>query len=135
MTPQQFKLVWKKVKNNLSNTEFQKSDYSTYINKLVSDFPNGRVEIICHRDKLNIVIMSLGVSGSIIGKIKFPLGWGILSLSWWRWRLLCSAAEKEYKRQEKIDAENARKWHIESIDKAIIETFPEILEEQIFGDD
>ena len=31
--------------------------------------------------------------------------------------------------------ENATKWEIEKIDRAIIETFPDIIEEQIFGDD
>jgi hypothetical protein len=137
MKPVQFNLLLTKVRSNLDNTSFEKEYGSNNrIKKAISTFRNGIVEIQCESNCFAVNIVPQGSSVRLTqGKLKFPLNIKYFSIYWWKWRSLCKDLEKEYRRQERIDYENAVKWEIEKIDRAIIETFPDVIEEQIFGDD
>lgn len=133
MTRQQFKILLTKIRSNLDHTVFENSG-DKYIKRMKSTFPNGIVDINLYSDRFNVEVKTASGSTSF-GKLEFFLGKPILSLSWWRWRSLCHLAEEDHKRNMKRDKENSKRFEIEDMDRAIIETFPDVLEDQIFGDD
>jgi hypothetical protein len=132
MTADQFKILLEKIRNNLNQTEF-KNDSSNKIKEMKSTFPNGTIQIELFYNDFNVEITPKGEHATYgkleLGKKKW------LSMSWWRWRKLCYTAEKEYNKNIKKDKENSKMWEAENVDRAIIQTFPEILEDEIFGED
>jgi len=112
---------------------FEKGYNSHKIKTMRSQWPSGQLEVNVDGDEIKVTIRPLG-GKETFGNIKFPKGIRFLSASWWRWRSLCSIAEKEFNRRQQVDDANAKRWEVEEIDIALVQTFPEIIEEQIFGD-
>ena len=102
-----------------------------------SQWNSGQVEVKATDSGIEVRITPLG-GGATTGVLKYPKGlwlFRIFMLSWWRWRSICRIAEKEEARREKVDKQNQIKWEREQVDEALIRTFPEIIEDQLFGDD
>lgn len=135
MTKDQLNIILDKIKGNLDQSDFE-TDSDGLVRKIKSRFPNGNVEVNFFYGKFNVQIKPLGADINY-GELKFKYSFPIVYLfysSWWKWRMICNKVESESKRKQKQDLKNHVKWEKESIDKAIIETFPEVLEDQIFGD-
>ena len=134
MTRQQFKILLDQISNNLDNTHYI-SGYE--IESLTSSFNNGVVEITKHSKKI-VVSIRVGSFSSLeesIGTLYFLFGICFFSLSWWRWQIVCLAVERNLNKKILEHKRKKEKTEIEEIDKAIIEVFPEVLEDEIFGDD
>jgi hypothetical protein len=135
MTAHQLNLILKKIRENIKNTDFETSYGTNYIRKAISHFKNGDISVTCESTKFIVRICPANQIKAIESDFKFPLKIKFLSLHWWKWRSLCSELEKEFKRQEKVDLENEARWTIECIDRAIIETFPDIIENELLRED
>ena len=133
MTHYQFKLILEKIRNNIDCTVFENNHHGR-IGSMRSQWPSGHIEIKAYGDDISVMITPLG-SSATTGKISHPGGIRFLNVSWWRWRSLCKDAEKENRRRAKIDKLNQQKWETEQMDRAIVQTFPEIIEDEIFGDE
>lgn len=134
MTHQQFKAILDKVKTH-SDIRFRIG--RDRVEEIFVAWDNGvSIKIYQGVNYVDVTIMNDSVNKRNKASMAFP---GkllrLFNISWWRWTLLCRKIRKDYKKQQKLDSIIEKQKRNEQFDEAIVEAFPDILEDQIFGDD
>ncbi|CAB4125426.1 hypothetical protein UFOVP53_135 [uncultured Caudovirales phage] len=101
---------------------------------------NYEIRIVCEEDGLKIIMIDS--IQRVDSFIHYPFKTAWLSLSWYRWRLLARKFEKihedELKRERWKQKEQVRLKELENkqnIEHMMIVIFPEIMENDLLGDD
>ncbi len=135
MNKEYFDMIMEK----MEKLPFEKFDtnLSSYCNDLdrvtVKLFQHVKITIRCESDMLKIEVENR--FKRIEQQIKYPMKICVLSLSWWRWKILARKIEKAHKIKRLIELNEAEKLKKLEMHQTMTEIFPEIYEKNLFGDD
>lgn len=142
MKAEQLKVVLHKIQSNLPrdiddpNFSFETSNGEIHRIRYVTNNTCGSViEIDLWYDSLRLIITK-SFGNSVEGSIKIGNSiTRLFSVSWWRWRSICNLIEIRIRNRNKEIIRIDMNIESKLIDEALVEVFPEILEDALFGED
>lgn len=129
MKHQQFEIILRKTKEAHSDrvqTEFN----GDRLVSLKTEFEKGVVQIR-KKDGYFEIRFKYGTTST---NTELKYRWALFSPSHWRWRKMAKALEKKQTQDKKVRAKQYEEWRQQELNEAMLETFPELLEESLLGD-
>lgn len=132
MTFQQFQVILNKIKQT-DKTDVNIHLSGNRIHRISAEFNRGAVEIVKCPGGFNIGFKT-NISGTR-AELRFAFRFGIFSPSWYIWRWYCRGLERKSRLEDRLIARKEIEEKKRAIDEAMLETFPELLEDELLGDD